>query len=147
MLPNTQAARQCWITGRGLLLGVSLHQIIGPCSYRSHTVRQEKLLQGLMKEIVRLTTQKKPLEVGLPLYPFSHTTLFASLAVPPNDTPMAPLPNPSSSGQSYNSVLEMYSGPTAFSTVPSSLYHIASSIPNEMHAGTGQNCAAWSCSE
>jgi len=38
--------------------------------------RQEKLLQGLMREIVRMTAQKQPLEVGVPLYPFSHTTLF-----------------------------------------------------------------------
>ncbi|KAI0080084.1 hypothetical protein K474DRAFT_1638510 [Panus rudis PR-1116 ss-1] len=39
--------------------------------------RQEKLLQGLMTEIVRMTTQPQPLEVGVPLYPFSHTTLFS----------------------------------------------------------------------
>lgn len=40
------------------------------------TARQERLLQGLMREIVRMTAQKQPLEVGVPLYPFSHTTLF-----------------------------------------------------------------------
>ncbi|OJA10820.1 hypothetical protein AZE42_00268 [Rhizopogon vesiculosus] len=56
--------------------------------------RQEKLLQGLMREIVRLTSQKQPLEVGLPLYPFSHTTLFAVPTLPEN-AQMAPLPNPS----------------------------------------------------
>ncbi|XP_006454415.1 hypothetical protein AGABI2DRAFT_214436 [Agaricus bisporus var. bisporus H97] len=38
--------------------------------------RQERLLQGLMREIVRLTGQKQPLQVGVPLYPFSHQTLF-----------------------------------------------------------------------
>ncbi|KAF8898643.1 hypothetical protein BD779DRAFT_26545 [Infundibulicybe gibba] len=38
--------------------------------------RQERLLQGLMREIVRMTAQKQPLEVGVPLYPFSHKTLF-----------------------------------------------------------------------
>ncbi|ESK89307.1 hypothetical protein Moror_1245 [Moniliophthora roreri MCA 2997] len=38
--------------------------------------RQERLLQGLMREIVRMTAQKQPLEVGLPLYPFSSTTLW-----------------------------------------------------------------------
>ncbi|KDQ63644.1 hypothetical protein JAAARDRAFT_203058 [Jaapia argillacea MUCL 33604] len=38
--------------------------------------RQEKLLQGLMTEIVRMTTQRRPLEVGLPLYPFSHAGVF-----------------------------------------------------------------------
>jgi hypothetical protein len=39
--------------------------------------RQEKLLQGLMTEIVRMTTQQQPLEVGIPLYPFSHASVFA----------------------------------------------------------------------
>ncbi|KAF9569661.1 hypothetical protein CPC08DRAFT_652540 [Agrocybe pediades] len=38
--------------------------------------RQEKLLQGLMREIVRMTAHKQPLEVGVPLFPFSHATLF-----------------------------------------------------------------------
>ncbi|KIY62449.1 hypothetical protein CYLTODRAFT_438894 [Cylindrobasidium torrendii FP15055 ss-10] len=38
--------------------------------------RQERLLQGLMKEIVRMTAQKQPLEVGVPLYPFSSNTLW-----------------------------------------------------------------------
>ncbi|KAJ7293658.1 hypothetical protein C8J57DRAFT_1269605 [Mycena rebaudengoi] len=38
--------------------------------------RQEGLLQGVMREIVRTTAQKQPLEVGVPLYPFSHTTLW-----------------------------------------------------------------------
>ena len=104
-----------------------------------------------MKEIVRLTTQRRPLEVGLPLYPFSHTTLFASPTVPLNDTPMAPLPNPSSlshsDGLAYNNAFEMYPGSAAFSTVPSELplYRIASSTPNEIHTGAGQNNAAWSC--
>ncbi|KAN0100701.1 hypothetical protein V8E55_000685 [Tylopilus felleus] len=106
-------------------------------------IRQEKLLQGLMKEIVRLTTQEKPLEVGLPLYPFSHATLFASPAIPPSDTPMAPLPNPSSLSQFYNSASEMYSS-AAFFTIPTPT---ASSVLNEMHAGTGHNSTAWSCSE
>jgi hypothetical protein len=38
--------------------------------------RQEKLLQGLMGEIIRMTAQKQPLEVGVPLYRFSHRTVF-----------------------------------------------------------------------
>lgn len=37
--------------------------------------RQERLLQGLMREIVRMTAQKQPLEVGLPLYPFSNSAI------------------------------------------------------------------------
>jgi hypothetical protein len=30
-----------------------------------------------MTEIVRMTTQQQPLEVGIPLYPFSHASVFA----------------------------------------------------------------------
>jgi hypothetical protein len=41
------------------------------------TARQERLLQELMREIVRMTAQKQPLQVGVPLYPFSHKTLFS----------------------------------------------------------------------
>ncbi|CCM05167.1 uncharacterized protein FIBRA_07376 [Fibroporia radiculosa] len=40
-------------------------------------VRQEKLLQGLMTEIVCMTSQRQPLDVGVPLYPFSHAGLFS----------------------------------------------------------------------
>lgn len=36
--------------------------------------RQERLLQGLMREIVRMTAQKHPLEVNVPLFPFPHRT-------------------------------------------------------------------------
>ncbi|KAI6047554.1 hypothetical protein EDC04DRAFT_3100931 [Pisolithus marmoratus] len=57
--------------------------------------RQEGLLRGLMKEVVRLSNQKQPLEVGLPLYPFSHSTVFADPRLPYCDAPVAPLPNPS----------------------------------------------------
>ncbi|EPQ60721.1 hypothetical protein GLOTRDRAFT_68601 [Gloeophyllum trabeum ATCC 11539] len=38
--------------------------------------RQERLLQGLMSEIVRMTSQRQPLELPVPLYPFSHASLF-----------------------------------------------------------------------
>jgi len=34
-----------------------------------------------MSEIVRMTTQQQPLEVGIPLYPFSHARVFAKSAV------------------------------------------------------------------
>ncbi|OBZ80089.1 hypothetical protein A0H81_00957 [Grifola frondosa] len=56
--------------------------------------RQEKLLQGLMTEIVRLTSQMQPLEVGVPLYPFSHAGVFPSKEVTSQDR--APLPDSSS---------------------------------------------------
>lgn len=60
---------------------------------RCLTARQEKLLQGLMTEIVRMTSQMQPLEVGVPLYPFSHTTLFSkdgsgAVQQDPIDTPL-----------------------------------------------------------
>jgi hypothetical protein len=48
-----------------------------------------------MREIVRMTAQKQPLEVGVPLYPFSHTTLFRKDEVPPpteESAGAAPLP-------------------------------------------------------
>lgn len=93
-----------------------------------------------MKEIVRLTTQKRPLEVGLPLYPFSHSTLFTSPSVPFDDAPMAPLPNPNSLGQSnesaYDNLFDM--DPTSYRTA---------STPNEPRAGTGHSdSGVWSCS-
>ena len=53
-----------------------------------YSARQEKLLQGLMSEIVRLTSQMEPLEVGVPLYPFSRETAFDK----PSPT-SAPLPS------------------------------------------------------
>jgi hypothetical protein len=33
-----------------------------------------------MSEIVRMTTQQQPLEVGIPLYPFSHAGVFSKSA-------------------------------------------------------------------
>jgi len=57
---------------------------------------QEKLLQGLMSEIVRMTTQQQPLEVGIPLYPFSHARVFAKSAAGSDEdggrVSIAPLP-------------------------------------------------------
>ncbi|KAF8496657.1 hypothetical protein JB92DRAFT_3225901 [Gautieria morchelliformis] len=41
-------------------------------------IRQEKLLQGLMAEILQMTSQAQPLKVGVPLYPFSHAGVFPS---------------------------------------------------------------------
>lgn len=63
----------------GLRFGVML---------KHYSARQEKLLQGLMSEIVRLTSQMQPLEVGVPLYPFSRETAFDK----PSPT-SAPLPS------------------------------------------------------
>ncbi|KAF9229389.1 hypothetical protein BS17DRAFT_824999 [Gyrodon lividus] len=110
--------------------------------------RQEQLLQGLMKEIVRLTSQKRPLEVGLPLYPFSHTTLFSSPNDLPSDTPIAPLPNPTAVSQvgarAHNNVVGTHSGPVAPAT--SSLYSVPSWPPNDTQSGSPgyeQDTATW----
>jgi len=57
--------------------------------------RQERLLQELMREIVRMTAQKQPLQVGVPLYPFSHKTLFSKDKTPvlsDENSGSAPLP-------------------------------------------------------
>ena len=52
-----------------------------------------------MREIVRMTAQKQPLQVGVPLYPFSHKTLFSRDEAPvlsDESSGSAPLPiNPS----------------------------------------------------
>ncbi|KAG9015645.1 hypothetical protein FRB90_004598, partial [Tulasnella sp. 427] len=39
-------------------------------------IRQEKLLQGLMTDITRLTSHSQPLNVSVPLYPFSRKSLY-----------------------------------------------------------------------
>lgn len=53
-----------------------VHRLRFGVGLRHYPARQEKLLQGLMSEIVRLTSQMQPLEVGVPLYPFSRETAF-----------------------------------------------------------------------
>lgn len=45
-----------------------------------------------MTEIVRMTTQMQPLEVGVPLYPFSHAGVFSKETMPTDGTG-APLPD------------------------------------------------------
>lgn len=68
-----------------------------------------------MREIVRMTAQKQPLEVGLPLYPFSHTTLFRK-DESPRTTPedgAAPLPNAPYEEQGISPpTSSQHSGPT-----------------------------------
>ncbi|KAI0348501.1 hypothetical protein BDW22DRAFT_1320720 [Trametopsis cervina] len=58
--------------------------------------RQEKLLQGLMTEIVRMTSQMHPLEMGVPLYPFSHSGIFPIPKYTSTDPTGAPLPDSTS---------------------------------------------------
>lgn len=65
---------------------------------RFYSARQEKLLQGLMREIVRMTAQEQPLEVGIPLYPFSHAGVFDKALSSSGSgdgcpTPPAPIPH------------------------------------------------------
>jgi hypothetical protein len=49
-----------------------------------------------MTEIVRMTTQQQPLEVGIPLYPFSHAGVWSKRAPGSEEdagqVPVAPLP-------------------------------------------------------
>jgi hypothetical protein len=52
-----------------------------------------------MREIVRMTAQKQPLEMGVPLYPFSHASLFAPrnpMAGGAEEDPAGGMPLPSS---------------------------------------------------
>ncbi|KIL70738.1 hypothetical protein M378DRAFT_155674 [Amanita muscaria Koide BX008] len=57
--------------------------------------RQERLLQRLLSEIVQMTTQKQPLEVGVPLYHFSHSTLFRTDETSPTTSDdCSPIPLP-----------------------------------------------------
>ena len=106
----------------GLLLGVRLYFI-----FFYHVIlnarltllaRQEKLLQGLMTEIVRMTTQQQPLEVGIPLYPFSHAGVFPKLAPGSEEdaghVPVAPLPL----SPSYGSISPLHGSPSQSSISP-----------------------------
>ncbi|KAH9175263.1 hypothetical protein EDB89DRAFT_1847750 [Lactarius sanguifluus] len=78
--------------------------------------RQEKLLQGLMTEIVRMTTQQQPLEVGIPLYPFSHAGVFSKPASgSEEDAGHAPLPL----SPSYETISPPHGSPAQSSTSPS----------------------------
>lgn len=73
------------------------------------SARQERLLQGLMGEIIRMTAQKQPLEVGVPLYRFSHRTPFRKdevSVIAPENAATAPL----SRNTRYRERLNMSSG-------------------------------------
>ncbi|KAL1951612.1 hypothetical protein VTO73DRAFT_761 [Trametes versicolor] len=83
--------------------------------------RQEKLLQGLMTEIVRMTTQMQPLEVGVPLYPFSHAGVFSKETMPTDGTG-APLPD----STQYESTSD---SPTAMTGLVGSMSATSASSP------------------
>jgi len=80
--------------------------------------RQEKLLQGLMTEIVRMTSQQQPLEVSIPLYPFSHAGVFSKPAWWSEEDGghihVAPLPV----SPSYETVSPPHGSPSQSSTSP-----------------------------
>ena len=92
-----------------------------------------------MTEIVRLTTQMHPLEMGVPLYPFSHSGVFPiNKDGSAGTTPGAPLPD-SSSFEDQQSV-----------TSPSSLRSMVGGTPPmpaaAMHAPRGNptaDVASW----
>ena len=96
--------------------------------------RQEKVLQGLMQEIVRMTAQQQPLEVGLPLYHFSHATLFRK-GEPPQGDSAAGVPLPISP-----SFEEQHLSPTPSNALPA--YGIA-----EVSHARSSSSASWSVHE
>ncbi|KAJ7597133.1 hypothetical protein C8J56DRAFT_1159103 [Mycena floridula] len=99
--------------------------------------RQERLLQGLMREIVRMTAQKQPLEVGVPLYPFSHNTLWRkgeNVQESPDDPSIAPLPDFSSPYDDQTSPIPN-TVPSHVRSVSSSGWSMGSSPRDEMPQG------------
>ncbi|KAJ3879070.1 hypothetical protein F5051DRAFT_486390 [Lentinula edodes] len=83
--------------------------------------RQERLLQGLMREIVRMTAHKQPLEVGAPLYPFSSSSLWrkGNSNIPEDGTAGLPMPANTifdEDGHSRSTPPEFHSAPGWFST-------------------------------
>jgi hypothetical protein len=69
-----------------------------------------------MTEIVRMTTQQQPLEVGIPLYPFSHAGVFSKpTEEDAGHVPVAPLPL----SPSYEDTLSpSHSSPSQSNTSP-----------------------------
>jgi hypothetical protein len=71
-----------------------------------------------MSEIVRMTTQQQPLEVGIPLYPFSHAGVFSKPALGSDEDaghmPLAPLPL----SPSFEEVEPPHSSPSQSNTSP-----------------------------
>jgi hypothetical protein len=105
-----------------------------------YLARQEKLLQGLMREIVRMTAQKQPLEVGVPLYPFSHAGVFdkGTRQGGSSDGERVPLPAPLPNSSPYtdpiNSPGSMNGQP---SPTLSGTIHSAPSVSRSNTAGWG----------
>lgn len=103
-----------------------------------HVVRQEKLLQGLMTEIIRMTSQMQPLEVGFPLYPFSHSGLFARSGNSCTQGTGAPLPNGRTFDEQQTAAEQQQHVVAAVAAVavPSGVTSL--STPPMAHAGPGQ---------
>jgi hypothetical protein len=106
-----------WNMDTGHLSEVSAFQMISVdlSIHQPHTARQEMLLQGLMREIVRMTAHQQPLEVGVPLFPFSHAGVFGKeeASHKPSGS-VAPLPT-------------FKDQPTS----PPSVHSVVSSVPSE----------------
>lgn len=100
-----------------------------------------------MREIVRMTAQKQPLEVGVPLYPFSHAGLFrkneASHVSDEDNAAMAPLPvSPPFEEQQHQTM----SSPPATGT-PSSSGSLRPNIGVHSHARRPSSSSGWSLHE
>ncbi|THH11119.1 hypothetical protein EW145_g858 [Phellinidium pouzarii] len=85
MIDCNQASAEVEIWGE---INAMRHAMMDYGSISPIGTRQERLLKTLMDEIVRVTSQERPLEIpGSRLYPFSHKSAFQN----PDDTG-APLP-------------------------------------------------------
>lgn len=108
-----------------------------------YLARQEKLLQGLMTEIIRMTSQMQPLEVGVPLYPFSHSGLFARNANGGTHETGAPLPNGRTfedAGHQPADPVSVTSGITSLSTPP--MAHTGPAVQQVQSANLNVNANA-----
>jgi len=101
--------------------------------------RQEKLLQGLMREIVRMTAQKQPLEVGVPLYPFSHAGVFGKGSRQgDSDGERVPPPAPLPHSSPYDDPL---SSPTSVTGQPSPA--LSSAMHSTTSASRSDSSSRW----
>lgn len=94
-----------------------------------------------MTEIVRMTSQMQPLEVGVPLYPFSHTTLFSkdgsgAVQQDPIDTPLPDGRTFDEEVSATSPTMAGLTGPTMVpSSVPSPLGHQTIPVASSMISG------------
>lgn len=94
-----------------------------------------------MREIVRMTAQEQPLQVGVPLYTFSHAGVFGkvpSSGSPGGGCPTPPAPIPHSSPYS-----DLAGSPSSVDPSPSmsSVVHSGSSTLSVSSTGWGKDAS------